>query len=60
LPRKRTSRRSLIQMVGRPSAASLQAGTRFSASRRRAFVTGARPTTGAGAVGYTPTVTLLP
>jgi len=60
LPRKRTSRRSLIQMVGRPSAASLGAGGRFSASGRRAFVTGVRPTTGAGAVGFTPTVTLLP
>jgi len=59
-PRKRTSRRSLIQMVGRPSAVSLQAGGRFTASRRRAFVTGARPTTGAGVVGYTPTVTILP
>jgi len=60
LRRKRTSRRSMIQMVGPRSAASLRAGGRFTATRRRAFVTGLRPTTGAGAVGFTPTVTVLP
>lgn len=60
LPRNRTGRGSLLQKLGRRNTASLQAAASFAASRRRGFVTGARPTTGVGAVGFTPTVQFFP